>query len=225
MKKNFLENNNENHFASDNHKRKNKGDSINGDQLEKIGLSRDGNEITYAVHTAYQEYTNITPHDPPMSPGLKAYLAATNALREILIPKGWEKDDTHNHATIYHSQTKTRIVVAFGDDNTGKEGVTPQTKNYKGSRTKALLQIDEQLCFSFYDSQKNGNSFWVLLMNFANGKIAYELSLASEYTKQKKISISKQRIIFPTQETNNPIYLRKEEDNFAKLQEIEIIEK
>ncbi len=60
------------------------------DKLTLKDFDLTSNEVDQILRTAQLMYRSSTPNDPPTRAGMDAYFAVVRALREALVPKGWE---------------------------------------------------------------------------------------------------------------------------------------
>ncbi|WSH31302.1 hypothetical protein U8P75_35205 (plasmid) [Rhizobium beringeri] len=106
--------------------------------LAHMGLTRD--ELVRSIRSAESERALCTDNDPVGFANMMVYARAGRKLREILVPKGWEKDDTNNQCAVKNPKAKVRIVPCNFDDGAGNRLQTPSNKSPKGevSRRKSL---------------------------------------------------------------------------------------
>lgn len=115
-------------------------DDLNGvnSHLSVMGLSRD--DLIRVVRYAESERALCTDNDPVGFANMMVYARAGRKLREILLPQGWEKDDTNNQCAIKNPKTKVRIVPCNFDKGAGNRLQTPANRSPKGevSRLKSM---------------------------------------------------------------------------------------
>lgn len=108
------------------------------DALAEIGLSfailRDS---ILAGETARD---SCTANDPSNAPGFDAWARTVRALRERLTLDGWTRDDSNGLPMAISPSREIAIVVATGDDATGRPAETPKTKYPKGPATIAVVE-------------------------------------------------------------------------------------
>ena len=93
--------------------------------LETMGLSR---EIMADVcRRGLGKYLDATPFHPPNAAGLFLYLEMVQALRQHLVPTGWEQNDDGLALTI-HEELGHAIAVRSGDAHAGDPDKTPSFK-------------------------------------------------------------------------------------------------
>lgn len=106
--------------------------------LTHMGLTRE--DLIRSVRYAESERALCTDNDPVGFANMTVYARAGRKLREILLPRGWEKDDTNNQCAVKNPKTKIRIVPCNFDDGAGNRLQTPSNRSPKGevSRRKSL---------------------------------------------------------------------------------------
>ncbi|KAB2738524.1 hypothetical protein F9K90_07535 [Brucella anthropi] len=106
--------------------------------LIHMGLTRD--DLIRSVRYAESERALCTDNDPVGFANMTVYARAGRKLREILVPRGWIKDDTNNQCAVKNPKTKVRIVPCNFDDGAGNRLQTPANKSPKGevSRRKSM---------------------------------------------------------------------------------------
>lgn len=136
-------------------------------RLDLLGLNlqllRDAVEWAYKFNVA-----EVTDNEPPISRGITMYLKLTRALREGLLPLGWKKESSNNYSTTIHPDGSIAIVVASGDEDTGKENGNPWTVSRKGKATKDAVdkgQLSLELDDVSIIGPINGPQIWVLLVH------------------------------------------------------------
>lgn len=154
-----------------------------------------------------QARRNTSKNNPVTAPGLNAYHERVCALRDQLLPGGWDKKCKGGSELTVSPDRKNAIVVASGDENTAIEGVDPKTKCPKGTRmeeaaVRNVAQYDlfirkEDVEAAAQEAQL-GHLTWVLLIRPNEEAIAVELSLVTEVDADGRPSAYKTRIILPS---------------------------
>src|SRR5688500_6601950 len=85
--------------------------------LEWLGLSVD--ELRDAILIGEGSRDACTPNDPPNAPGFYAWAKTVRALGEILIAKGWTRNDDGNLSIVVSPDGQKAVAVATGDEGTG----------------------------------------------------------------------------------------------------------
>lgn len=162
------------------------------DALAELGLNND--LITEAILEGEADRNRCTPHHPPCLPGIVAWGGTVRALRDLLVPKGWKKDDKGNFPTVISPDEKIAVAVATGDDGTGKEGVTPKTKYPKGLAAEAAISRNLNSLFpdirAAAEAEKeklDDRQTWILLKRREKDTVHAELSLPASMTKDEQV--------------------------------------
>ncbi len=150
--------------------------------------------------TSYQR--DCTLHDPPNLGGMIAWGKTVRALRDRLVPHGWDCANDRNYATTIHPRRAMAIAVASGDLSTGKLDRTPSTRTDKGPATRDVI-LQNQLSFAQISSDfpvpatAEGISTWLLLYHVDNAarEIRVELSLPISMTVDGFVTGWRERII------------------------------
>jgi hypothetical protein len=168
-------------------------------RLSKLGLTV--TDLAEAVKIGYLGRSTCTDNDPPSLPGVILWGHTTRGLREQLMPKRWEKSDAGNYSTVISPDHTIAIVVATGDDGTGKASRSPKTSYPKGSATVAAVAVNRaQLdLFNANSTERQGGLMtWVLLVAHEAGYgVRSELSLPFEIGDDFRIEAWRERIILP----------------------------
>lgn len=162
-----------------------------------------------AVKTGELYRSECTTNDPKSLPGFIAWARTTRALREKLIPFGWESHEEKNLPMVVHWEKKLAIVVSSGDEATGQNAFVAKTKYAKGRATEGVIikNAIQLALFSAPDIIKpirpEPSAFitWFLLVSRQEDNIFFELSLPNRVQDGKPIGSWVERILF------NPIQL------------------
>ena len=116
---------------------------------------------------------SCTTNHPPQFPGIYAWSETVCALREQLIPLGWERSDEGNLPFTVNAERSVAIAVATGDEATGHLEKKPCTKSSKGPRTAGAVADNEWQSLLFPDlrirpehlEKINARMTWLLLIH------------------------------------------------------------
>jgi hypothetical protein len=169
-------------------------------RLADLGLTEA--DLSEAITRGGLARSECTPNHPPLHAGFVTWSNTVCALREILLPKGWERSDEGNYSTVIHPTGSFAIAVATGDENTGNPNANPMTKSTKGPSTRNAVAVNNYQASLFPDlipvlpaSQSNERLTWLLLVSQTNGKLKSELSLPTSC--EGKVDGWKERLILP----------------------------
>ncbi|MFT7776014.1 hypothetical protein [Roseateles sp.] len=180
-------------------------------RLAELGLDADA--LAQVIKRGYVAFTLCTPNDPPLYPGFAAWAQTVRALREYLVPEGWDRCDENNYSLVINPAGTMAIAVATGDDGTGRLEAMPTTKSSKGPSTaEAVIANQAQLTFDFYvpetaapadgDVARDERITWMLLVHRGVGEVRSELSLPMSMGADGRIESWQERIILGSMPTD-----------------------
>ena len=150
-------------------------------RLATLGLNE--SELAQAVMRGILARSEVTPNHPPLYAGFVTWGTTVCALREVLLPKGWKRNDEGNYSTVVHPSRTFAIAVATGDENTGNPNSNPMTKSPKGPSTRSAVAVNlnQSLLFpelpALLNDEDENRLTWILLISHVDGKVRSELSL------------------------------------------------
>jgi hypothetical protein len=103
------------------------------------------------------------------------------ALRDFLVPRGWEVRNEGNYELVSHPELNVSIAVASGNEATGDRLRIPSNKNEKGPRTAKAVK-DNQTADLFPETVPCApegivaTDTWILLHHRSGNEIRLELS-------------------------------------------------
>jgi hypothetical protein len=159
-----------------------------GERLLELGLPEP--LLRQAVTAGLLGWLSCTENHPPSFRGINAWAETVRGLREIFLPRGWQRLNDRNLPLTVNLSTRTAITASSGDEFTGIEGASPRTRNPKGITTKEKVEANaEQLgLFSYMtESEEEAKEFieevakwdtWLLLSyrDYAARVVRCELS-------------------------------------------------
>jgi hypothetical protein len=171
-------------------------------RLPELGLEEE--RLKDAVRRGQLAFLSCTPNHPPPFPGMSAWAETVCALREYLIPIGWQRFNDNNYALSIDPAGQVAIAVATGNDGTGRADATPSTNARKGPSTSDAVAAN-QLRFSFMDQlvtprgrpvgAGSGRQTWILLIHRAIDEVRGELSLPISIGEDGHIDAWRERIL------------------------------
>ena len=117
------------------------------ERLASLDLSTE--LIAQALRRADAESDTCTALDPPILEGLLRWARATRFLREALLPAGWSQDNPRNLARTIHPSGEFAIVLATGDEWTGRAEYQAGPRHARGYATEQAIYANGQLAFDF----------------------------------------------------------------------------
>src|SRR4051812_10109470 len=83
-------------------------------RLAALGLSEE--QMRHAIDRGVAERRSCTRFDPPSYPGIVQWARTHRALRESLVPDGWEANDAGNFSTVISPDQLSAITISTGND-------------------------------------------------------------------------------------------------------------
>lgn len=184
-------------------------------RLAQLGLRHA--PIVDAVKRGYVAFISSTPNDPPLFPGFAAWAMVVRALREYLLPEGWQRSDENNYSLVVNGVGTVAIAVATGDDGTGRADEHPTTKSSKGPSTlEAVTSNQLKLDLGFEPAElpqparpatkEQQRETWILLVHRAQGEVRCELSLPTSMGPDGRVDGWQERIILGAIPTDPDIF-------------------
>ncbi len=144
--------------------------------------------------------------DPPILQGLLRWARTTRYLREQLIGAGWSYDNPRNLARTIHPSGEFAVVIATGDDRTGRPDVASGPRHPRGYATEQAVSANTQLSFDFGSllqvtrtGQAGGGDplrTWLLLFSSDEHDFHVEVSMPEAY-EDGRITAWTERILLP----------------------------
>ncbi|MGS0687120.1 hypothetical protein ACVBEQ_18575 [Nakamurella sp. GG22] len=174
------------------------------ERLSRLGISIEA--VTRSLRRADAAGDDWSPLDPPILHGLLRWARTTRYLREELVPAGWSFDNPRNLARTIHPSGEFAIVVATGDDQTGRPDAVAAPRHPRGYATEQAVNANNQLTFDFglllqaaraeTGSPIGGIRTWLLLFATDEEFFHVELSLPETYD-DGRITSWTERILLP----------------------------
>lgn len=89
-------------------------------------------------HRGLAQYHTATPYHPTNAPGTFMFHGLVHAMRELLIPAGWEAAEESLSFT-FHSELSIALAVSSGNIHAGDPTHSPSFKYPKGPTTQAAI--------------------------------------------------------------------------------------
>lgn len=169
------------------------------DALAEVGLTPE--VLNDAILRGETARDNCTANDPPNSPGFYSWAGTVRALRDILVPLGWVRNDDVNYSRVVNLELNVAIAVVTGDEATGNRDFSPKTKYPKGPATQAAVTLNQNSLFDgpsvpeVEAETENTWITWMLLRKRSADTIYAELSLPSAMSKDGQVERWESRII------------------------------
>jgi hypothetical protein len=181
--------------------------------LTEMGLTKDN--LRDAILAGEAERDGCTTNDPKCAPGIFAWAGTVRALREILLPKNWEKNDDRNFPTVISPDRAFAIAVMTGDEGTGRIEATPSTQYSKGIATKLAVSGNQASLFSvlpdYVEEEVEPRLTWILLKRREGETVYSELSLPASISKKGHVERWETRIILDPIEVEPTAIIRDDD--------------
>jgi hypothetical protein len=148
-------------------------------RLADLGL--EDRHLVVPVQRGLLAWAACTSNHPLLYPGYAAWAETVRALREELVPIGWQPLDDHGLPLVVNPHGTLAIAVSTADAATGRRDEIPSTRSGKGPKTEQLVTVnqwqanlfptDEYLSAS--SKASNDRTTWILL--FCRDDAAREL--------------------------------------------------
>lgn len=137
-------------------------------RLAELGIKEE--DLLQAAERGFTAWASCTANHPPAIPGLFAWGETVCALRERLIPLGWERKDEQNWPLVVNANGTIALSVATGNEDTGRKDKDPVTASAKGPRTISAIVANQNLPLfpellpSAESLKATGRATWLLLV-------------------------------------------------------------
>lgn len=190
-------------------------------QLDVLGLKADW--LRSAIEEGIGPVLACTLNDPYQLPGILGWGKITRAWRDHMIPRGHQRLNIRGQASTAAADGKYAVVVAAGDDKTGRRNGEPSNRSAKGTATYLAVD-DNRRSFAEYEPDferfneapvVKPKQTWMLLYFIDDelDEVRCELSLPSSIDDYGFVLAWGQRILLaPLDLPNKPAYRAEDED-------------
>lgn len=154
-------------------------------RLRELGLTQEHLRGSLNGGLAAAALTSV--NHPPNFGGTTLWAEAVRILRELLIPLGWRRDNSHNFPTVVSPDRTLAIAIARGDEITGDPNprVSPTFQYSRGVVTERAVERNRTLPFDhlpegYGDEPDAIPALWFLLHRRVGTKLLCELSYPTE---------------------------------------------
>lgn len=168
---------------------------------------------------------NTSALDPPIVPGFVGWFRTVRAIRESLLPKGWEVSDAGNFAITFSTKCKVGICVATGDEDTGRPDGFPKTKAPKGlymgnalRRNAVIADLFPETLVPTTAGKLSECATWVYLVRRDKKVVMCELSHPASVDEFDRINRWRERIILPPVPIDSVVIDIRPEDMGPKIE-------
>ena len=168
-------------------------------RLIELGLDLPG--LLEVILRGEQARAQCVPNDPQISPGFDAWRYRVRALRDIYLPRGWDKANVGGLEILYSVERRIRIITRAGDQGVGIIDAFPQPKReLVGPLTAAVidenatLYLDPDWMNVAANDVDGSYQTWMLLVYAESQLVRAELSLPSA-VKEGRVQGWKERLL------------------------------
>jgi hypothetical protein len=164
-----------------------------------LALDLDANWLLEVIRHIGLSINAQTEDHPSWGVGITVASEGVFALRSILKPHGWTKEEEKGFALVVHPNNRFAINLAKGDSGTGDPNQNVLTVSEKGICTENAISKN-QMTFDFPEPEivrTVSRPTWYLIYSRGSTGICAELSLPSGMSDAKQIASWRKRIILP----------------------------
>lgn len=173
--------------------------------LQQLGLNE--SILNQVAHRALAARSMITANHPPTAAGLAAWMEGVAATRDLLLPPpyNWHAETINNLALTVNKSGTLAIIVASGDEGTGRRDMEPCTNSKKGPNTRSAVErnLDQWRLFPDDINKEDlikasaGRTTWLFLLHYdgINEQMNFELSQPVQMTDNDHVKGWSIRII------------------------------
>jgi hypothetical protein len=163
-------------------------------RLAELGV--DPAVLREAVARGEAARASCTDNDPGIFPGFVAWAKTVTALRDLLVPHGWQKERRNGLETVVAPDGLVAIAVVTGDDSTGHAGGEMRTKHARGPATLAAIEGNQLLLFAEIEpapraphrrARPVAPSTWLLVIARKPDAVHCELALPTSIGEDNRI--------------------------------------
>lgn len=145
-------------------------------RLADFGTTLD--EWRHVVRVAVNARREILRVHPPGSDSSYAYIQGTGAIRQLLMPKGWEMEAINGVCATFDPQQGIRIIFQNAD-SACIEGRDPRSVNDKGAASERAVSSSCGFLFPYMEEEqrkRQNASVWYLFVHANGDDVRAELS-------------------------------------------------
>jgi hypothetical protein len=110
-------------------------------RLAQLGLK--DQHLIVPARRGLLAWASCTPNHPLLYPGYAAWAETVKALREELMPIGWQRLDDHGLPLVVNPDGTLAITVSTADAATGRQDESPSTRSGKGPKTEQFVMVNQ----------------------------------------------------------------------------------
>lgn len=142
------------------------------------GLTKD--TLREAVRRGEVDRDMVSELAPPTAPGISGWSGKVEALRDLLMPLGWELSNARNFCTVRSPDDSIEIACTRGSVGTGDPNAMPESIRKLGDETRRVIaanRLQTRLDFVETPASRASRLTWFLVTCRSGNIISCELSL------------------------------------------------
>lgn len=136
-------------------------------RLAELGLESEW--LLESARRGMAAAAGCTPNHPAVLSGILAWGETICALRDQLLPRGWQRLDEGNLPLAVNEAETIALTVATGDEDTGRPEGNPCTKSKKGPRVASAVAKNQLQLFPvpvhLRPNETTSRATWLLLIH------------------------------------------------------------
>jgi hypothetical protein len=185
-------------------------------RLGELGLDWSLLEV---VKVCVASHGGCTANDPPGAPGYESWRAGVRTLREIYLPRDWERDDSGGFSTIVNHERRVRVAMMNADGGAGILGEVPQNRSRKGAcseraaTTNASYSLPGSEAWPVPNGAVDPSTYttWHLCVYISEATIRAELSLLNDFDAGYFTGVHEKIVLVGDGEWDNPMFRRDDD--------------
>lgn len=194
------------------------------ERLRRLGVTRD--ELIDIVRECVARRADTTDDDPQSAAGQFAWIYGTRRMRQLLRPKGLEKEILNGVETVADRKRKIRFAVISTDAGTANPDISPRNRTHKGPASERIADLNNQIELPLVDRAGNpisrkedgdGYTLWYLCVFDDGSDVRAELSNPIDFKSGYFVKFSERIFILGPGEWEKVIVTNPDEDSGDSL--------
>jgi hypothetical protein len=170
------------------------------ERLQRLGTKRE--EWIEVVKACVAARGDTTDNDPQSPGGQMAWIFGTRMMRQLLRPRGLEKEILKGVECVTDRSRKIRFAVVSTDEGTCDQHLSPKNRTPKGPASELITDLNNQYELNLVDAtgsplpyDGDGYSFWYLCVYDSGEDVRAELSSPIEFKSRYFVKFSERVFI------------------------------
>lgn len=146
-------------------------------RLNLFSVTKD--ELLRVVELAVGGRADAVPNDPKSAGGQFSYIYGTRGLREVFLPKGWNKDSEKNIESVINPTSGIKLIFQ-NVDLACDEHRFPKAVSGKGIASEEIIDVSMAFLFDYLENERQAKlnrTVWFLCVSVNGEDVRAELSL------------------------------------------------